>query len=147
MTTETAPIAVEGTVQSADGRRLLILTARLDGHDTFLTGNLALGTEQITVRVMTFDDMTVLLPDQDTASLPEAAWTGTLHLRHGRRHQHIPADLAIAAQQQGALLSALDEPEMRYATTYLGEATTPDIRHARIAAILAPLPQVPGARP
>lgn len=141
-----APITVEGTVQTTDGRTLLILTARLEGHDTFLTGSLDLGTEQITVRVMTFDDMTVLLPEHDSPWLPAAEWTGTLCLRHGRRHQHVPSDLAAAANEQGTLLSALDEPEMRYATTYLDEATTPQIRQARIAAILDPLPRLPGAR-
>jgi hypothetical protein len=147
MTTAARAIVVEGHVQSAEGRKLLILTTRLEGHDTFLTGRLTLSTEQIPVRIMTFDDTTVLLPEQETSDLPDGAWAGYLHLRPGRRNRHVPPDLATAARCQGVLLSALDEPEMRYATTYLGEASTPDIRQARIAAILAPLPQLPGARP
>jgi hypothetical protein len=145
MTTATVPIPVEGTIQSSGGRRLLILTARLEGHDTFLTGSLHVGSEKIAVRVMTFDDMTVLLPDPSAPQLPDTAWAGILQLRTGRRDLDMPPDLASAAQQQGVLLSALDEPEMRYATTYLGEASTAAIRQARIAAILAPLPRRPGA--
>jgi hypothetical protein len=146
MNTLDTPISVEGSVQTADGRTLLILASRLEGHDTFLTGTLDLGAEQITVRVMTFDDMTVLLPDHDASPPSTSAWTGALRLRRGRRQERVPADLAAAASEQGILLSALDEPEMRYATTYLDEATTPQIRQARIAAILGPLPQLPGAR-
>jgi len=145
MTTATAPIPVEGSIQSSGGRRLLILTARLEGHDTFLTCSLHLGSEKIAVRVMTFDDMTVLLPNPGTAELPDAPWAGTLQLRTGRRDLDMPLDLASAAQQQGVLLSALDEAEMRYATTYLEESSTTAIRQARVAAILFPLPRRPGA--
>ena len=39
-------------------------------------------------------------------------------------------------------LDALDNAELRYALTFLEEATTADIRQARISAIVAALPPV-----
>ncbi|WP_338933188.1 hypothetical protein WEB32_34370 [Streptomyces netropsis] len=52
------------------GRRLedgahspqLRLDARLSGHDTFLTGTLLLEEQEIQVRILTFDDITILAP-------------------------------------------------------------------------------------
>ncbi len=41
---------------------------------------------------------------------------------------------------QESVLDALDDAELRYALTFLEEATTADIRQARVSAIVAALP-------
>jgi hypothetical protein len=135
---------VTGTVTTGDGPALLVLDERLDGHDTFLSGSLELGTgNRLPVRILTFDDVTVLHP-ASTASLPEGAWAGRLHLRLGLRARSIPADLATAAIRRGRRIDALDEAEARYAVTFLGEAASAPVRAARIDVIVNALPALAG---
>jgi uncharacterized protein YdeI (YjbR/CyaY-like superfamily) len=88
----------------------------------------------------------VLRPMEATTA-PIEAWSGTLHLPHGIRQRSIPDDLADAAQASQRALDALDSAELRYALTFLNEATTEPIRTARIAAIVAALPHVEGEAP
>lgn len=132
---------VTGTVVADSGGTMLVLSERLDGQDTFLTGQLQLGDAAPTaVRILTLDDVTVLrLLDQAPPAL-EDPWTGTLHLPHGWRKRSIPDDLATVAAAAHRDLGVLDEAELRYALTFLGEASTDAIRQARIDAIVSALP-------
>ena len=134
-------LPVEGSVGSTPDGPLLVLTERLDGHDTFLSGSLDVDGVNVPVRIMTLDDVTVLHPTESgTVKTLQARWSGTLHLPHGLRPQVIPDDLSSAAGAEGRVLAALDDAELRYALTFLSEATTPEIRTARIAAIVSALP-------
>jgi len=87
----------------------------------------------------------VLRPVDHTQALPAGHWTGTLHLPHGWRTRPVPEDLTAAAERKNRDIGSLDPAELRYALTFLGEATTPGIRQARIEAIVQALPQ-PGRR-
>lgn len=139
-------LPVGGSVGRTPDGPLLVLTERLGGHDTFLSGRLDLDGTSILVRIMTLDDVTVLHPS-DPENLPalRARWSGTLHLPHGLRPQTAPGDLESAAEVEGRILGALDDAELRYALTFLSEATTPEIRTARIAAIVSALPSARSA--
>ncbi|MEU2391851.1 hypothetical protein [Streptomyces sp. NPDC007369] len=131
------------TVPAATGT-LLVLEARLEGHDTFLSGTLDVDGHDIPVRITTLDDSTTLQPTQPLPdSFPEH-WRATLHLRHGQRPRDIPDDLRAAARTAGRDLDALDDAELRYALTFLGEATTLDIRTDRLTAIVTGLPTLEG---
>lgn len=134
-------LPVEGSVRYTPDGPLLVLTERLGGRDTFLSGRLDLDGTDIPVRILTLDDVTVLHPkNSPTVLAPEARWAGTLHLAHGLRRQTAPEDLESAAEAEGRILAALDDAELRYALTFLSEATTREIRAARIAAIVSALP-------
>ena len=134
-------LPVEGSVGCTPDGPLLVLTERLGGHDTFLSGRLDLDGTNIPVRIMTLDDVTVLHPtNPGTVPALRARWSGTLHLPHGLRPQTAPGDLESAAEAEGRILGALDDAELRYALTFLSEATTREIRTARIAAIVSALP-------
>ncbi|MFI5642763.1 hypothetical protein ACIA8H_35965 [Streptomyces goshikiensis] len=137
-------LRVQGrTVPAATGP-LLVLDARLEGHDTFLTGTLTLHGHDIPVRITTLDDSTTLQPNQPLPdNLPEQ-WSAALHLRHGQRPRDVPDDLRAAAHATGRDLDALDDAELRYALTFLGEATTDAIRTERLAAIVTGLPTLEG---
>ncbi|MGW7318176.1 hypothetical protein [Streptomyces sp. NPDC054865] len=131
------------TIPAASGP-LLVLDERLEGHDTFLTGTLTLDGHDIPVRITTLDDSTTLQPTQPPPDdLPEQ-WSATLHVRHGQRPRDLPEDLRTAASAAGRDLDALDDAELRYALTFLGEATTPAIRTDRLAAIITGLPTLEG---
>ena len=138
----TAVLPVSGTVAADSDGAMLVLSERLDGHDTFLTGQLELdGQVAVGVRILTLDDVTVLrLADETTLPPPTAAWAGTLHLPHGWRPRSIPDDLQAAADTAGRDLATLDTAELRYALTFLEEATTPEIRRGRVNAIVNALP-------
>jgi hypothetical protein len=134
-------LAVHGTASRGPYGLSLVLSQKLDGHDTFLTGRIDLEETSITVRILTLDDVTVLRPTTDTTGLTLGRrWHGTLHLPHGLRRRTTPTDLEHAAARQNRSLEALDEAESRYALTFLSEATTPAIRRARIDAIVSALP-------
>jgi hypothetical protein len=135
---------VTGTLATESAGTMLVLSQRLDGHDTFLTGLLDTGDGRpVPVRILTFDDITVLrLPSHRSApDLSDGRWSATLHLPHGQRPREIPPDLAGAARRHRRDLTILDAAELRYALTFLGEATTDQIRQGRIDAILAALPE------
>jgi len=135
---------VAGTVEHRGGTVLLVLDRRLEGHDTFLAGSIDLdGGHSLPVRILTFDDVTVLHPTT-RVTLASGAWSGRLHLRHGLRRRDFPNDLAAAARARGRALDTLDEAEARYAVTFLSEATTASIRTARIEAIINALPTLTG---
>jgi hypothetical protein len=138
-------LPVAGTVAEESGGALLVLAERIDGHDTFLTGQLQLGdAPPRAVRILPLDDVTVLhLLDQPPTPIVEP-WVGILHLPHGWRTRSIPDDLAAAATTARRNIAALDEAELRYALTFLGEASSDAIRRARIDAIVNALPQSDG---
>jgi hypothetical protein len=94
------------------------------------------------VRIHTLDDVTVLrlAGDRSWSGTPGSEWSGTLHLSHGARTLSPPADLTALAHDRCRDLTSLDEAELRYALTFLGEATTPLIRAARAAVIVDALP-------
>lgn len=132
-------LSVSGTTRHDEDGLLLVLDQHIEGHDTFLSGRLDLGQELVPVRIISFDDVTVLRP-MESVHVTMPHWTGILRLPHGTRPRRIPADLADAAQENKRDLSALDTAELRYALTFLGEATTDTIRTARIKAIVSALP-------
>jgi hypothetical protein len=131
-------------MQNGTGAPVLVLKDRLEGHDTFLSGNLELDGALIPVRILTFDDVTVLHPTGKPFEFNGTDWSGHLHLPHGLRKQPAPPDLEQAAAEQGRALAALDKAELRYAVTFLTEATTPHIRSARIDVIVSALPMTSG---
>ncbi|MGH3427064.1 MAG: hypothetical protein ACRDQZ_05785, partial [Mycobacteriales bacterium] len=90
---------------------------------------------------ITLDHVTVLRPTQpmDTLTLGET-WSGLLHLPRGLRTRKVPVDLCEHARTKCRNLDALDEAELRYALTYLGEATNDRIRRGRIDMIVSALP-------
>lgn len=82
-----------------------------------------------------------------TSTLPNALgerWSGILHLPNGLRSRVVPRDLEAAANARGRRLDALDTAETRYALTFLAEATTDQIRAARVDAIVQALPSRDG---
>jgi hypothetical protein len=132
-------IPVRGTVRrQCGGPPLLVLDRRLDGYDTFLQARLVLDQDgtTITVRVHTFDDLTVLHPIGAVAA--KGAWSGRLVLRV-RRPVPVPDDLAEALASAGASLDGLDDRERRHLLGYLADATDPVTRRCRIVTILAGL--------
>jgi hypothetical protein len=137
---------VSGTIAADSDGITLLLSERLNGRDTFLTGQLQLGNAPpVAVKILTFDDVTVLRI-ADHSPPPTTPWAGILHLPHGWRPRSIPDDLASAASTAGRDLQVLDEAALRYALTFLNEASTGTIRHARIDAIVSALPRPNEAR-
>lgn len=143
----TANLPVSGTVAADSDGTMLVLSQRLDGHDTFLTGQLELDDQTVVgVRILTLDDVTVLRFTNEVTKPPvSVAWSGILHLPHGWRPRNIPDDLTVVAAKARRDLCALDSAELRYALTFLDEATTDEIRQGRIAVIVSALPFVNGA--
>lgn len=141
MVSTSVNVPIDGTVTLDSGGPLLVLSRRLDDHDTFLSGSLEIEKVSIPVRILTLDNVTVLRPT-GSAHLPAEGtrWCGKLHLPHGLRPRSVPPDLSGAAAHEGRSLDALDEAELRYALTFLSEATTSAIRQARVQAIISALP-------
>lgn len=140
-------LPITGSVADDANGTMLVLSERLEGHDTFLTGLLQVGDAQpVQVQILTFDDVTVLRLLDPSQTPPTGPWAGILHLPHGWRAQSIPDDLVTAVRAARRDLAVLDEAERRYALTFLGEASTPAIRQARIDAIVTALPETTGAR-
>jgi hypothetical protein len=131
---EIARVPVAGTTRPGG---LLRLATRLNDHDTFLTGTLRLTTGKIHVHILTFDDATFLRPVDTTEPVsPSARWHGVLHISHGLRDHDLPPDLIDTAALRRRDLTTLNGPELRYALTFLHEASTTDIRTQRIDAIV-----------
>ncbi|UQU64774.1 HAD family hydrolase [Couchioplanes caeruleus] len=129
-------LPITGSISDGDGTPQVVLTERLVGYDTFLTGVLDSGQQRVPVRIITLDDVTVLRPVEATALVGATdTYSGVLHLSHGSRRRTIPEDLALEVARRHRTLDLLDEAELRYALTFLEEATTETIRQARIAVI------------
>ncbi|MEV0394149.1 hypothetical protein [Polymorphospora rubra] len=139
-------LPITGTVAAVSNGTLLVLSERLDGHDTFLTGQLHLpNTRPVQVQILSFDDVTVLRLLDPSHLPPAGPWAGILQLPHGWRPRSVPNDLVTAVRVARRDLTALDEAERRYALTFLAEASTPAIRRARIDAIVRALPTADSA--
>ncbi len=147
MSENTQSLPVAGTVATESNGTMLVLSERLDGHDTFLSGQLQLGDAPLrAVRILTLDDVTVLRLHDGLPTPVAGPWAGILYLPHGWRTRSIPDDLTAAATAAQRDVEALDEAELRYALTFLGEANSDAIRQARIHAIVNALPRMDGAR-
>ncbi|MFJ6433321.1 hypothetical protein [Streptomyces sp. NPDC091416] len=118
---------------------------RLSGHDTFLSTTLRLDRPvrlpDLPVRILTFDDVTVLAPL--VSVLPQSQdgdeWGGTLLIPHGARPPTIPDDLARAAAEAGIDTSGWSSAEARHLLTFLSEAVPGPVRTERIGMIIAAL--------
>lgn len=134
-------LPVTGTVSRGPDGPLLVLSQRLDGHDTFLKGSLDVGGTSVAVRILTLDDVTVLRP-ADHSAVPglDTQWQGMLHLPHGLRPRTIPPDLLETTECEGWTLEPLDEAELCYVLTFLPESASAAIRLARVKAIVCALP-------
>ncbi|MBF6259876.1 HAD family hydrolase [Nocardia farcinica] len=120
-----------------------ILAERLVGYDTFLSGMLEINGISRSVRILTFDDITVLKM-ADSSGLTDGVYeSGILHIPHGLRSRQMALELERAASARRRDLTALDDAELRYALTFLSEAVEPEIREARVDAIISALPPVP----
>ncbi len=134
-------VPITGSFHEVDGNVQLVLAERIDGHDTFLTGVLELDNRAIPIRIITLDDVTVLRSVQPGGFADiTGTCTGMLHLPHGARPRSAPPDLVIEATARRRTLASLDEAELRYALTFLDEATTGPIRQSRIRVIVDALP-------
>ncbi|MEU2227038.1 hypothetical protein [Streptomyces sp. NPDC018347] len=141
----TGKLAVHGRLERRAGTELFIVDERLSGHDTFLSTTLRLNRPvdlpELPVRILTFDDVTILAPL--VSVLPQAQageeWSGTLLIPHGARPPTIPDDLAEAAAEAGVDTSGWSPAEARQLLTFLGEAVPGPVRAERIGLIIAAL--------
>lgn len=145
MPRHTGELSVRGHLRRREGETLLVVDGRLSGHDTFLSTTLRL--EQpvhlpaLAVRILTFDDVTVLSPLSPVLPQERAGeeWSGTLLLPHGARPPAIPDDLARAAAEAGVDTGSWSPTEARHLLTFLGEADSASVRAERISMIIAAL--------
>ncbi|MFI9626437.1 hypothetical protein [Streptomyces sp. NPDC052042] len=145
MPMHTGELAVRGRLEQCGEKVLLVVDERLSGHDTFLSATLRLDRPmrlpELPVRILTFDDVTVLSPL--SLALPQAQagkeWSGTLLIPHGSRPPAIPDDLAQAADKASVDTSGWSPAEARQLLTFLGEAGPGPVRAERIGLIIAAL--------
>ncbi|MDT0615208.1 hypothetical protein [Streptomyces lancefieldiae] len=145
MPRHTGELAVHGHLQQREGETLLVVDERLSGHDTFLSTTLHLEqpvhVPELPVRILTFDDGTVLSPLDPV--LPQERtgeeWSGTLLIPHGARPPAIPGDLAQAAAEAGVDTGGWSPAEARHLLTFLGEAGSASVRTERIGMIITAL--------
>ncbi|WP_439681574.1 hypothetical protein [Embleya sp. MST-111070] len=131
------------------GEEQFVLTRRLTGRDTYLSGMLALaGTPAMPVRVLTLDDVTVLVPDPvpeptvtgaPAPAAPEPVREGVLRLRAAGRPAPVPVDLAEAAEAAGLDWASRDPIEVRHLLAFLAEARGEPVRRERIRVIVESL--------
>lgn len=145
MPRHTGELAVRGRLERREGTVLFVVDKRLSGHDTFLSTTLRLDQPvhlpELPVRILTFDDVTVLAPL--VSVLPQSQdgeeWGGTLLIPHGARPPTIPDDLAQAAAERGVDTTGWSPAEARHLLTFLGEAVSGPVRTERIGMIIAAL--------
>ncbi|MGW2046278.1 hypothetical protein ACWCPF_13995 [Streptomyces sp. NPDC001858] len=149
MPMHTGELAVHGRLEPREEKVLLVVHERLSGFDTFLSATLRLdrpvALPQLPIRILTFDDVTVLSPLGP--ALPQAqadeAWSGTLLIPHSSRPPTIPEDLAQAAAEAGVDTGGWTPTEARQLLTFLGEAGPGPVRTERISMIVATLADRP----
>lgn len=145
MPRHTGELAVRGHLQQREGKPLFVVDERLTGYDTFLSTTLRLEqpvhVPELPVRILTFDDVTVLSPLAPVLQQVRAGeeWSGTLLLPHGARPPAIPKDLAHAAAEAGVDTTGWSPAEARHLLTFLGEAGAASVRTERIAMIITTL--------
>jgi hypothetical protein len=131
------------------GEEQFVLSRRLTGRDTYLSGVLTLaGHPAMPVRVLTLDDVTVLVPDptpepavtaDPAAAAPGHVREGVLWLRASGRAAPVPADLAEAAAAVGLDWASRDPIEVRHLLAFLAEARGEAVRGERIRVIVESL--------
>jgi hypothetical protein len=130
-------LSICGAIVLGPTGKHLLLDQRIHDQDTFLRAELRIDSLTIPVRIHTLDNLTVLVPAaSDGERLLVGRFDGTLTVATGRRQFKIPRDLAAAAAAHGLDIDLLDQSELRYALTFLSEASSPEIRGQRIDAIL-----------
>ncbi|MEU8954880.1 hypothetical protein AB0C93_11295 [Streptomyces sp. NPDC048518] len=145
MPRHTRELAVHGRLERRDGTELFVVDGRLSGHDTFLSSTLRLDQPvhlpELPVRILTFDDITVLSPLTPTLPKSQAGeeWSGTLLIPHGARPPTIPDDLAQAAAEAGVDTSSWSPAEARHLLAFLSEAGSEPVRTERICVIISAL--------
>ncbi|MFJ5721033.1 hypothetical protein [Streptomyces sp. NPDC093149] len=145
MPLHTGELAVHGRLEQREEKVLLVVGERLSGYDTFLSPTLRLDQpvhlSELPVRILTFDDVTVLSPLVPALPQGQAGeeWSGTLLIPHGSRPPTIPDDLAQAAAEAGVEASGWSPAEARQLLTFLGEAGPGLVRTERIGLIVAAL--------
>ncbi|WP_371665835.1 hypothetical protein OG306_29960 [Streptomyces sp. NBC_01241] len=145
MPRHTGELAVHGRLQRREGTVLFVVGEPLTGHDTFLSTTLRLDRPvhlpELPVRILTFDDVTVLAPLVSVLPQVQAGeeWSGTLLIPHGARPPTIPDDLAQAATEAGVDTSGWSPAEARHLLTFLSEAGPGPVRTERISMIIAAL--------
>lgn len=145
MPRHTGELAVHGHLRQREGKTLLVVDERLSGRDTFLSTTLRLEQPahlpDVAVRILTFDDVTVLSPLAPVLPQERAGeeWSGTLLIPHGARPPAIPDDLAQAAAEAGVDTGGWSPAEARHLLTFLGEAGSASVRTERIALIITTL--------
>lgn len=138
-------LAAQGHLRQREGKTLLVVDERLSGHDTFLSTTLRLEQPvhlpELAVRILTFDDVTVLSPLAPVLAQERVGeeWSGTLLIPHGARPPAIPDDLAQAAAEAGVDTGSWSPAEARHLLTFLGEAGAASVRTERIAMIITTL--------
>ncbi|MFF8880722.1 hypothetical protein [Streptomyces flaveolus] len=145
MPRHTSALAIHGRLERREGTLLFVVNEPLSGHDTFLSTTLRLDQPlhlpELPVRILTFDDVTVLAPL--ISVLPQsqagAKWRGTLLIPHGARPPTIPVDLARSAAEAGVDTSHWSPTEARHLLAFLSEADSGPVRTERIGMIIAAL--------
>ncbi|MER7963832.1 hypothetical protein [Streptomyces ardesiacus] len=145
MPRHTGELAVHGHLRQREGKTLLVVNGRLSGRDTFLSTTLRLEqpvrVRKVAVRILTFDDVTVLSPLDPVLPQERAGeeWSGTLLIPHGARPPVIPEDLAQAAAEAGVDTGGWSLAEARHLLTFLSEAGSASVRAERIGMIVKAL--------
>ncbi|MDX3370989.1 hypothetical protein PV387_34155 [Streptomyces sp. ME02-6987-2C] len=145
MPRHTGELAVHGHLRQREGKTLLVVNGRLSGRDTFLSTTLRLEqpvrVRKVAVRILTFDDVTVLSPLDPVLPQERAGeeWSGTLLIPHGARPPVIPEDLAQAAAGAGVDTGGWSPAEARHLLTFLSEAGSASVRAERIGMIVKAL--------
>jgi hypothetical protein len=119
----------------------LVCSTRLAGYDTFLSGLVTLaGGQEVKVRILTFDDVTVLLALQQLDGWADGqTWSGTLRLPRTARKPALPDDLAVALAAAGLEAGSCDPAELTHLLTWLTEAADARLRRQRLEVIVASL--------
>lgn len=122
---------------SADVAQAYVLDERIAGHDSFLPARLVRPDQpDVTVRVLTLDDITLIYPLTPEIRLPDD-WHGTLRLASHRRGPKLPSDLATALAEAGVDVERLDPARRRHLIGFVAEAKPGPTREARITAAVA----------
>jgi hypothetical protein len=117
-----------------DVAQAYVLDERITGHDSYRPARLVRPDgPEVTVRVLTLDDITLIYPLSDQIRLPDE-WDGRLLLTAKPRGPKLPADLAAALVAAGVDVDELDPARRRHLIGFVAEAKPGPTREARIAA-------------
>lgn len=143
-------VPVKATLVEGAGGRYLQLVERLSSRNSYLSAQLRVSGGTVMVRVWTMDNLTLLdvldRIDVVTGSLDDtgSTLTGDLLLRDARELRLIPPELIEHALASGRDVRSLTTADLRYAVTYIDEASDPRIRAERIDVVVRSLPLADG---